>query len=258
MNDLASELADYAAPCLLPAARVLGILVFLPGAGSPQVPPQARIVLAGGVSLLVASAVGVRPWVPVAPEQYLMVLLSELGLGLVVGWAVTVFLEAMRWVGEVMDLQVGLAAGAMLDPVSGTHGSLLGQFYYMTASAFFFVVDGHHWVLAAVGRSLERLPPGELAFGAGSLRLLLEAATSAVDIGVRLGASGLAALLLADLALAIVGRHVPQMNVFLVGIPAKLGAGIAVLMLAAPMLGPTLTGMVDGMRRVVMALLVGG
>jgi flagellar biosynthetic protein FliR len=149
---------------------------------------------------------------------------------------VTVLLEAFRWAGEILDLQLGLRVGEVFDPVSVQGSSQLGQLYHFTALTIFFVMDGHHWVLAALARSIERVPPGEIAMGAPLMKLLTGALTSSMDIVARAGAAGITALLLADVALAIVARHVPQMNVFLVGIPAKLGVGLLVLAVSAPLL----------------------
>jgi flagellar biosynthesis protein FliR len=152
-------------------------------------------------------------------------------------------------------MQIGLRAADFLDPITSHGSSTLGQLYYLSAITFFFVVDGHHWVLAALARSYERIPPGQIALGGPTLDLLLNAMASALDIAVRLGAAGIAALLLADIALAIIGRHVPQMNVFLVGMPAKLGAGLLVLALSASLLGFAFSGLITDARHYVDALL---
>jgi flagellar biosynthesis protein FliR len=244
-------------PYLLPAARALGIVALLPGLSATHVPAQVRLVIALGVAVLVAgtSAGQVRP--PDDPVLYTMQLVGELGLGLIIGWAVTVFFESVRWAGELLDIQIGLRAGQLLDPTGFGMSTLMGQLYYLVAVTFFFVVDGHHWVLAAIAHSFERLPPGSASFTPQALQLLLGAATSALEIGVRACAAGVTALLLADVALSIVGRQVPQMNVFLVGIPGKLVAGLVVLALTAPLLGGAMWGIVEDVRQVVGALLVG-
>lgn len=258
MDQLANDVWGLLYTHMLPAARVLGILVFLPGLSSDHVPAQARMVVAGGVALLVASATGAETPLPESSGALMVALVGELSLGLVVGWAVAVFFESLRWSGEVLDMQIGLRAGQFFDPLTSHGGTLIGQLYHLTALTFFFVIDGHHWVLAAIGRSFERIPAGEVAFGGSTVALLLDAAASAVDISVRMAVAGVAALLLADIALAIVGRHVPQMNVFLVGIPGKLAAGIIVLAVCAPMLGGVMGALVAEVKHYVLALLVGG
>ena len=257
MSELVSDLHHLLLLYMLPAARALGVLAFLPGLSAAYIPPQVRLVIGGAVALLAGGAAG--PRLPPANEADLLIaLLGELGLGLIVGWAVAVFFESLRWAGEIVDMQLGLRAGQFFDPIAAHGSSLLGQVYYLTAITFFFVIDGHHWILAALGRSFERLPPGELGFGAPALELLVSAAASALDIGVRMAAAGMASLLLADVALAIVGRHVPQMNVFLVGIPAKIGAGLLVLAVTAPAMAGVMGVLLSEVKGYLAALLTGG
>jgi len=258
MDQLSQDAMTLVFSHALPAARVIGILMFLPGLGGLNVPPQVRLVLAGGISFLAVGAFEPRQDLPSEPGMLIGTLLTELGLGLVVGWTVMVFLESIRWSGEILDMQLGLRAGQMFDPISAHGSTLLGQLYYLTALTFFFVIDGHHWVLGAIGKSFERIPVGQLAFGAPAMYLMLNAATSALDIAVRLVAPTLTALLLADLSLAVVGRHVPQMQVFIVGIPAKLAAGIAVLAFSAPLSADVLASMVHQIKQHIALLLTGG
>lgn len=243
---------------LIPAARALGVLAFMPGMNAPSVPGHLRIVLAGGVALLVGSAVQAPEKLPQDASAYMLVLISELGLGLMVGWAVSVFLESVRWSGEVLDMQIGLRMGSFLDPTTNQGSSILGQIYYLAALTIFLAVDGHHWVLAALARSYERIPPGEMAFGGSTLDLALDAARTALDLGVRVAAAGLVSLLLADVALALMARTVPSMNVFLVGMPAKLGMGLAVLAVSAPLAAGVFVSLTEQVRHVTALLLGGG
>ncbi len=243
---------------LIPAARAVGVLAFMPGMNAQSVPPHLRLLLAGGIALLVGSSVSAPANLPPDASAYMLVLLSELGLGLLVGWAVSVFLESVRWSGEVLDMQIGLRMGSFLDPTTNQGSSILGQVYYLAALTILLAVDGHHWVLAALARSYERIPPGSAAFSGGTLDLTLGAASSALDLGVRVAAAGLVSLLLADVALALMARTVPNMNVFLVGMPAKLGMGLAVLAVSAPLAAGALGSLVGQMCHVVNLLLGGG
>jgi flagellar biosynthetic protein FliR len=258
MGHFPQDLLALLYPYLLPSARMIGVVVMLPGLSSPHVPPLVRLAVAVGVAVLAVSATGVRGRPPEREAQVLILLVGELGLGFIIGWGVSVFFEGIRWAGEVLDIQIGLRVGSLLDPLTADTGSLLGQLYALTALTFFFVVDGHHWVLAGVARSFQTIPPGSVTFSGSSLHLLLGAASGALEIGVRICAAGVTSLLLTDIALTVVGRHVPQMNVFFVGIPGKLWAGLAVLTLTAPLLGGTLLTMVEEIRRLVTALVTGG
>lgn len=257
MTPLQTSLIDYASPYVIPAVRTMGILAFLPGFSSNQVPAQMRIVLSLGIAFLVAQTAPALDFMSMGPTELAVMVLAEAALGLIVGWAVYVFFEAARWAGELVDVQLGVRAGSMFDPISNQTSPLMGQVYYLTALTFFFVIDGHHWVIAAIARSFERIPPGGVVLGTDTFDLLLGAAASSLDVGIRVGVVGISSLLLADIALAIVGRHVPQMNVFLVGIPGKMWAGLMVLGLSMPLMGRALVVMMEDIRHVV-TLLLGG
>ncbi|NSW54864.1 MAG: flagellar biosynthetic protein FliR [Armatimonadetes bacterium] len=257
-STLLPGLLDNLPAMLIPAARAVGVLAFMPGMNAQSIPPHLRLLLAGGIALLVGSSVNASANLPSDASAYMLVLLSELGLGLLVGWAVSVFLESVRWSGEVLDMQIGLRMGSFLDPTTHQGSSTLGQAYYLAAFTIFLAVDGHHWVLAALARSYERIPPGSVAFSGSTVDLTLGAAGSALDLGVRVAAAGLVSLLLADVALALMARTVPNMNVFLVGMPAKLGVGLAVLAVSAPLAAGALGSLVEQVRQVVNLLLGGG
>jgi flagellar biosynthetic protein FliR len=252
-----ADLFALAYPYLLPAARVLGLLAFMPGFSANSVPPVVRVGLAAGTSALMVSAAGPRPRSPGSPGELILSLCAELALGLVIGWLVTILVEAARWAGETIDLQIGLGAASMFDPMTPHGASLLGQTYYLAAVTFFFTVDGHHWILLALGDSLDSLPPGALLDGQPLVLLVLGALASALSLTIRVAAAGTAAMLLADVGLAVIGRNVPQMNVFMVGMPAKFALGIIVLAMTAPLLGGPLGAMV-GQTRHFVALLLGG
>lgn len=251
-HDLLSLLWTY----LLPACRGLGAMLLLPGVSGLTVPPQVRLLLAAGVGATVASAVGPSRAVPQEEAAVLLAALSELGLGLIIGWAACLFVETVRWSGEVLDMQLGLQVGRLFDPVTMQSGSLLGQMYYMTTLTFFLVIDGHHWVLWGLLRSFEALPIGCVTLRPALTAVMVDAAGSALDIAIRVAVPGLAALLLADVALALVARSVPQMNVFLVGMPAKIAIGLVVLAFSAPAAVKVLTELVERARDLVW--LIGG
>ena len=222
---------------LLPAGlRVVGLAALAPGLSFQQAPMAVRVVLAIGLGAIIAPIAGGRHDLLDDPMRFMLLCVAELLLGMALGFAAGAVLEAMRFGGEVLDLQIGLRAGQLYDPTSGAHSGILSTAYYMTALLFFITIDGHHWLLRGAAASFSIVPVGGMGIGGDPGALVSELGTTLLLMGLRVAAPIMGALLLADLTLGIVARAVPQINVFLVGIPAKIALALLVAATAAPFL----------------------
>jgi flagellar biosynthetic protein FliR len=137
-------------------------------------------------------------------------------------------LEALRFGGEVLDLQIGLRAGQLFDPVSGAQSGILSTGYYMLGAAL--LRDARRPSLAAArrGGQLRIVPVGGISSAPSSRALVGRTSAPACSLlGLQVAGPVMVALLLADLAFGLVARAVPQINVFLVGIPAKIALAFA-------------------------------
>ncbi|HEY8497784.1 MAG TPA: flagellar biosynthetic protein FliR, partial [Limnochordales bacterium] len=208
----------------------------------PGVPGLVRLGLSGIVALLLVPLVraGAGTLLPGAGAAgpvwaaWAYAVAKEVAAGLVMAFGVNALMGAALVAGQLVDLPMGFSVVNVVDPTMGEEIPLIGQFQMLLATLIFFGVDGHHEMLRALAESLRLVPPGA---GAASGRLLegaLGAFAAAFVLGVRLAAPMMGALFLADVALAVVARAVPQLNVFVVGFPAKILLGFAVLLLALP------------------------
>ncbi len=222
---------------LLPAGlRVIGLVTLAPGLSFEQAPMNARVILAIALGALIAPIAGGHPEMLDEPLRFMLLCLAELLLGLALGFTAGVMLEAMRLGGEVLDLQIGLRAGQLYDPVTGAHSGILSTAYYMVALLLFLSINGHHWLVRGTAASFSMVPVGGTTLGADMGTLVGELGTTLLVMGLRIAAPIMAALLLADLALGLVVRAVPQINVFLVGIPAKVALALVIAAAGAPFL----------------------
>lgn len=228
--------------------RLIGVIALAPGLDTATVPPMVRLVLAGGLAVVLAPTLAqADPALLQLPvEGYLCLLASELALGVVVGFCLSCLLEGARLAGELIDLQIGFRAGEMYDPLAGTPSALLGRLWYLTALLFFFQINGHHSLVAGLARSFELCPVGALVYQRQLGLLGLELVGALFAVALKLAAPLIAALVLADLVLGLVGRGMPQMNLLLVGMPAKILVGLAALALSTPLLAGTLTATLGG------------
>jgi flagellar biosynthesis protein FliR len=222
--------------------RIIGMIALVPGLDAAFVPPLVRLGLAGGVGMAMGSLIA-RPSPAVlalTPEGYLLMLLGELALGAVIGFCLSCLLEAARLAGELVDLQIGFRAGELYDPLGGTSSSILGRLWYLAALVFFFQVNGHHWLIAGLARSYEVCPVGALVYQRQVGLLAGEMVLALFALSLRIAAPVVASLILADLTLGLVGRGMPQMNILLVGMPAKILVGLVALACCSPLMASSL------------------
>lgn len=257
--------ADLAELMALPLAslRFLGVFAVAPLFGSRFLPAQVRVALglACGALLVpvaVAASTGagdLNPWVGLAasPLAYGLRCAAEVLFGLGVGYLSLLFLAAMQIAGQAMDISVGFAMVNVIDPQFGIQLPLLGSFLNVLGILVFLALDGHLLLLRAVRDSVLLIPLGGVGLPPGAAQVFFRAFAATFVTALKLAAPVLAALLLTSVAVGIVARTVPQMNVFVVGLPLRVAVGLGILVLSLPYLGsvlaPALAGIYDFINR---------
>lgn len=197
------------------------------------VPALAKLAVAAVVTLLLRPAVPVPP-LPGDPLSYALVAASETAVGLAIGLVVTTLLSALYLAGQFIDFPMGFGMVNVLDPQTGTQMPVLGEFLSTVAILVLFLVDGHHVLLRALAESFALLPIGGAGLGGPAIEAVTRLFSASFVLGLRIALPVMGALFLADVALGIVARAVPQINVFFVGFPLKIGIGFAVIALVLP------------------------
>jgi flagellar biosynthetic protein FliR len=227
-------------------ARVLGVLLFAPLIGTRFVPTGARVGIALAVTVMLLPQVPlVRP--PSEPlVSYALLALRQLAVGMALGLAASLLMACAQMGGEILDVHMGIGAAQLFDPTVGEQASVLGRAHHVVATMVFLTLNGHHWLLLSIFRSLQLVPlDGPFAPGALPFDAIFTLAWRSLEIALRIAAPGVAALFLADAALGLIARAVPQMNVFFVGIPPKIMIGLIVLGLAAPFIVAAMSGVIS-------------
>jgi len=237
--------------------RTFALIAVAPGFTASFVPPLVRVVLAAALAFTLAPLVAAShpDLLGLTPQAYLAMILGELVLGGIMGMLLSWLLEAARLAGEVVDLQIGFRAGALYDPISSGSSSVIGRFWFLSAVVLFFALDGHHWLLRGLMRSFELCPVGSLVFHKSLLAVALDALQSVFVLALQTAAPAVAALILTDLTLGLVGRAMPQMNLMMVGLPGKILVGLAALALCSPAIVNMLTRALDLLQTHLLAVL---
>jgi flagellar biosynthetic protein FliR len=247
--------AAWATLVLLVSLRVAPLFVMAPVFGSAPAPALFRAVLILALSAAVVSATGAAlERIPESIPELLLLGTTELVIGAALAFGLAAAFAAFLFAGRLLDFQFGFGIANLIDPVTRAQAPLLGTALNLMAVAIFFAVDGHHMLVRAVAFSLEHFPPGR------ALRELNLAAVAAqfgvmFTFGLALAAPALLAVLLLDIGFAVMSRTMPQMNVFIIAIPFKIGLGLLVLMLSLRYIGAAMNRVFESVFRYWSALL---
>jgi flagellar biosynthesis protein FliR len=223
---------------LLIFARVAGIFGSAPILSSPRIPLPPKVGLALMMALVLFPVVGgIQYGLPTQVPPFIFLVLKEALVGLVIGFVANLLFTAIHIAGQLIDMQTGFAFAGIIDPNTGNHSAIAGEFQSILAWMLFLAVNGHHMLLNGVADSFRALPLGTFSAGSGLLDGVLVLSSRIFVIALQIGAPVVGAVLLSDLGLALLSRTIPQMNVFVLGFPIKMALGLIVLLLSLPYIG---------------------
>ncbi len=239
---------------ILVILRAMAVFMVAPVFGARVIPARFRL----GAGILVGSAVWAGlPHPEIALSLYDLALAAarEILIGAAMGFIAACTVAIAEIAGAIADTQIGYRAGTVLNPLSATPSAVLEQFAYLLACCLFLSVDGHHWLISAVRQSFDECPPGALLHGGQEvMAYLIELAAHSLRAGVRVAMPITAATILVDVVLAVLSRVVPQLQVFFVGLPLKVGVGLAVLTLSWGAWTAVLRGSFEGIGATIVQL----
>lgn len=228
---------------LLCLGRTSGLVVASPAFGGALVPAPARALLAVLLALVVYP---VMP--PVQPPDTVLgyggTLLAEVAAGLALGLVTALILAAVQLAGQLLDLSTGFGLSGVFDPVSSQSMPVLGNFLYLVMWVLLLASDGHHLILRALTESYRHIPPGGVGLAAGT-PVLLDLAGWMFATGLLLSLPVLAVLVAVMVSLGLVSRAVPQLNLFITGLPVQVAVALVALLAALPVLAGAMAGLVE-------------
>ncbi|MBP9016000.1 MAG: flagellar biosynthetic protein FliR [Candidatus Atribacteria bacterium] len=218
---------------LLVWMRLLGLFLLAPVFNSPLIPVLTRIGLSFLLAIVLLPSINPSAFTSL-DGYYLLALISEILVGLVLGLLSGLVFSCIQIAGEVIDFQMGFSYANIVDPLSNISSSVMGQFYFLLTIIYYLGIGGYRLTLQGLVRSFSLIP-------VGGFKMSLDISTSFVDlmgevmvVALELGAPIIATLFLSNLTLAIISRAVPQMNVFIVGLPLNIGLGLFMSLMILP------------------------
>jgi flagellar biosynthetic protein FliR len=235
-------------------ARITSFITVVPGFSHKALPNTAKVFLSLILSVLVYFR---SPEVLIYEETALFILsvVREVIIGLTMGYMAKLIFTAVEMAGQFIDFQVGYSMGAVYDPMSGTTSSYYGSLFYWMSIMSFFMMNLHHMLLKALMDSFVIALPGKIGLAGLNLEGILFLFSYSFKIAFSIAAPMVMVLLVIDIVMGLISRSVPQINVFMLGMPLKSLLGLVLfLFLASSFLnqsGKTLTMMADYMGKAV-------
>jgi flagellar biosynthesis protein FliR len=241
-TQLPSIASDEVIGFVLVLARVGGMFLLAPVFSSKFLPARAKLIAAGAISVALTPIALQNQKLPSDPLDVSALFVKEIGIGLAFALALGALGAAVQAGGSLLDTLAGFSFGAIVDPITGVQSAVFAQLYGIFATLIFVLTGGDHVMILGLARSYDLVPLGTLP-GTGHLAALATAGLAQVFlIGLEIAAPVMIALLLADAAFGLVARAVPQMNVFVVGLPLKVILGFVVVGTTLPFVSSHLQG----------------
>ena len=216
--------------------RIGAALVAAPFFGAASVPMTVRVAMTGALAIFVAA------WLPVAAPPALLsvdgllAVAGEVLVGLTLGFVLQNAFAAPTIAAELIGGGMGMSMAVAADPSSGGSTTAFGQYFTIVLTLIFLALGAHlHWI-GLVVESYRAFPPGETWLGAGRFELVVSFAGTMFETAVRIALPVTLVLLLVQILTGVLSRSAPALNLFALGLPAGVLAGIAALIIAAPML----------------------
>lgn len=220
---------------LLVFGRTTGLFLSVPIFSSRQIPIIMKVFVVIMLSGIMAFATPIKIAVPIENSGYFcFALVSEILVGYTLGFVTYAVFAGIQLAGQLMDMQMGFGIVNVMDPQSGMQIPLMGNFQYLVALLVFLGIDGHHLVIRALHDSYQYIPVLGANFDGSFVGFIVKLTGYIFVIAVKLAAPVVAAIFMADMALGFIARTVPQMNVFIVGLPLKIWGGLFMILVIMP------------------------
>ncbi|HPV01533.1 MAG TPA: flagellar biosynthetic protein FliR [Clostridiales bacterium] len=221
---------------LLVFIRMTGLFVVAPVFGRRNVPTYFKIGFSFFISLILINTTVLQSveYADTLPG-YVMLVMKEFLVGLSMGFVAYLSYTAIYIAGELIDMKIGFGVVNVIDPMSNIQVPITSNFYFIASMLIFLAMGGHHMLIKALFDSFSSLPPGSAAFSEGANDIIMNLFSTVLATGFKLAAPIVAAVLIADVALGTISRMVPQMNVFVIGMPLKIFVGLIIVVITIPM-----------------------
>ena len=221
---------------LLIFVRMTGLFIVAPIFGRRNIPAYLKIGFSFFTAILLVNAIQIpSPETYASLLQLALIVTKEFIVGITIGFIAYMVFTAIYVAGEIIDMQIGFGVVNVMDPISNIQVPITSNIYFILSMLVYIAVNGHHALIKALFDSYTIVPLGTAVFNASIAENLMGIFGNIFAIGFKIAAPIIAAILITDVALGTISRMVPQLNVFVIGMPLKILVGLVILMVTIPM-----------------------
>lgn len=252
MHEAIALETTWIAAVVLLSLRLAAVFLMTPILAAGAVPAPVRVLLILSLAAALVASLPVAATATTVPSgvgALVRAALTEVALGATLALGIQLAFAAASMAGEMLGVQIGFGLGQAIDPSSSAAVPLLSSAYSQLAIILFFLVNGHHALLRGIAYSLSRFPLGQPWPLEAALAPTLRQIAGLFTLGFALAAPVVVSILLVDMALGVVARHLPQLNMLTLGIPIKIVVGLIALSLWFGRMGGVMTRVYEGIYR---------
>ncbi|MFN7065539.1 MAG: flagellar biosynthetic protein FliR [Aquificaceae bacterium] len=215
--------------------RIVSFLILVPVFGKEFMPNTFKVFLATAIAFAVLTYSDVEAIEFSNTLQFFLSVLSEFLFGFTAGLMLRLLLDAMQMAGEFISINMGLGLATIFNPQQ-PQTTIMAFFFSLLATLLFLAIGGAEIVILSLGKSLEGFPPGTFNIYEIRVELFLKLFYESFLMAFKIALPIIIVMLVFNLVLALVNRFIPQINVFIVGLPIQIFIGLLVLMLSLPIM----------------------
>lgn len=210
--------------------RISAFVLAMPVFGVGNVPSPVKILFSLVMSFVIFPSVGWQK-MQADPESVAIATLvvKEVFIGLAFGFLSRAFFMALGMAGQLISVSLGVSSGQLFNPTIGETSTAFDQFYGILAGLFFLAINGHHLLIGSVAESYSLIPLDQLTVNLTGLGGVTGLVSSAMAIGLKAAAPVMISILFVNVGMALIGRAVPQINIFITSLPVNTMVGLFII-----------------------------
>jgi len=235
-----AQLDAWLTAFLFPMVRIFALMASAPVFNNRAAPARVRLIVGLVVTFTLVPALPPMPAIPPGSWLGLSLLAKEIVIGLLLGFTIRLAFAAIDIAGSIIGMQMSLSFAISYDPQTAGQTPVLSEFLTLFTALIFLALNGHLLVLSVLAESFTLLPVSLSPIHPGGFPALLAWSSTLFSAGLLLALPLITTLLIANLAMGVLARVAPQLNIFAVGFPVTLMAGFVLLMFSIPYIGAAL------------------
>lgn len=225
----AADVSGWVARLWWPVLRIGGFVLTAPIASESTIPSQVKIALTLGLAFILSPLAPVPAGLSIFSGAGVLAAVQEVLIGIAIGMVVQLAFEALTFAGQSVSMSMGLGYATLVDPQHGVDTPVLGQFFMIMGTLAYLAINGHLVLIGALATSFKTLPIGAANIDQNLLWSMGVWGARVFETGLLVALPAVVALIIVNLALGVVTRAAPQLNLFGVGFTITLMSGFVVL-----------------------------